>query len=505
MQTINLTQGTPEWHKHRLTHWNASDAPAMMAQSSQKSRTALLHEYATGLKPEFDAFTQKLLDKGHRFEALARQHIAEGIVGEPLYPCVGVDGKLSASFDGLPMDERVCFEHKMLNQTLKACRSAAELPMEYKIQMEQQMMVSGAKRCLFVASDWDKQDNFVDKVVFWYESDLGLAQQIADGWLQFEKDLADYVPVAPASVPQTTEIVALPALSLELIGTVKSSNLAAYQKAAESFISGINTDLKTDDDFAQAEKSVKFCKEAEDKLVLVKDAALAQTASIDELFRTIDHISATLRNKRLTLERLVKSQKDALKTNLIVKAQQAFNAHVFDWNAQLAGAALPPIAVRFAVVIKGKKSTASMQSALSDELARLKIEADGKARIIQANLAHLADFTEYRFLFGDLAHIASKASDDFAALVSVRIGAHKEALAMKQAASQVQTVSAQWLKESPPVTHTHAPKTHPVDLSRPVAELPAHLQEELRQLIIFAHQHGYSRDTAALEYLFRGL
>ncbi|TDR30658.1 YqaJ viral recombinase family protein [Hydromonas duriensis] len=505
MQTINLTQGTPEWHTHRLTHWNASDAPAMLAQSSHKSRTALLHEYVTGIKPECTAFTQKMFDQGHRFEALARQHIAQGIVGEVLYPCVGVSGKLSASFDGLTMDERVCFEHKMLNQILKACRSIEDVPIEYKIQMQQQLMVSQASRCLFVASEWDQADQLIDKVVFWYESDSKLAKQISDGWQQFEQDLASYMPTTGANVTHTTEILALPALNLEVIGTVKSSNLQTYQQAAETFIATINTNLQTDDDFAQAEKSVKFCKEAEDKLAMSKSAVLAQTGSIDELMRTIDHISASLRNKRLTLERLIKSQKDMIKTNLIMQNQQAFNAHVFDLNAQLAGAALATIPTHFAEVIKGKKSSESMRSALSDELARLKIQANRQAQTVQTNLEYLADFNEFRFLFGDLNVIANKACDDFAALVTVRIAAHKEAMAMKSAIEHVQQVSSTYFEQETPCAPTRPHTTHVVDLSAPRAELPAHVQEELRLLVQFAHAHGYDRDTAELEYLFGGL
>ena len=108
MQTVNLIQGSPQWHEHRRNHFNASDAPAMMGESSYKTRTQLLHELKTGITPEVDAATQRRFDDGHRVEALARP-IAEGIIGEELYPCVGVEGKLSASFDGLTMDERINF------------------------------------------------------------------------------------------------------------------------------------------------------------------------------------------------------------------------------------------------------------------------------------------------------------------------------------------------------------------------------------------------------------
>src|SRR5690625_2802691 len=100
MKTISVSQGSTLWHAHRANHHNASDAPAMLGVSKYKKRSDLVREKATGVAPEIDAATQRIFDDGHRFEALARP-LAEGIVGEELFPCVGVadDGKLSASFD----------------------------------------------------------------------------------------------------------------------------------------------------------------------------------------------------------------------------------------------------------------------------------------------------------------------------------------------------------------------------------------------------------------------
>ena len=101
MRTVNLILGTPEWHAHRATHFNASDAPAMMGCSPYKTRSQLLREFATGATIEHDAATLQRFADGHRFEDLARP-LAEQILGEELYPCVGVDGKFSAEGSCLP-------------------------------------------------------------------------------------------------------------------------------------------------------------------------------------------------------------------------------------------------------------------------------------------------------------------------------------------------------------------------------------------------------------------
>ena len=180
MKIHNLIQGSPEWLAYRASHFNASDAPAMMGLSEYKTRTQLLHELHTGMSPEVDAGTQRRFDDGHRFEALARP-LAVAIIGEKLYPVVGSEGKLSASFDGLTMAEETGFEHKSLNEHLRTIMvegcDGADLDMQYQVQMEQQHMVSGADRTLFMASKWNG-DKLVEERHCWYATNLEPRQQI---------------------------------------------------------------------------------------------------------------------------------------------------------------------------------------------------------------------------------------------------------------------------------------------------------------------------------------
>jgi len=121
MITHNLTQGTPAWLAYRQSHFNASDAAAMLGMSPYKTRTELLHELHTGLTPEVDPRTQARFDAGHAAEAAARP-LAEAEIGEDLFPVVGsleIDGlPLSASFDGLTMAENIVWEHKLMSFAL---------------------------------------------------------------------------------------------------------------------------------------------------------------------------------------------------------------------------------------------------------------------------------------------------------------------------------------------------------------------------------------------------
>lgn len=102
MKILNLVQGSPEWDAHRATHFNASDAPAMLGCSPYMTRSELLHRMHTGITPEVDPATQRRFDEGHQAEQLARP-LAEEIIGEELAPLVGVSDRYSASFDGLTM------------------------------------------------------------------------------------------------------------------------------------------------------------------------------------------------------------------------------------------------------------------------------------------------------------------------------------------------------------------------------------------------------------------
>jgi putative phage-type endonuclease len=435
MNTHNLIQGSPEWLAYRAQHFNASDAPAMMGCSAYKTRSQLLHEMHTGLTPEVDAGTQRRFDDGHRFEALARP-IAEKIVGEELYPVTGSEGKLSASFDGLTMAEDVGFEHKTLNAELRACMEgedeAGRLPMQYRVQMEQQLMVSAADRVLFMASKW-KGDALEEVRHCWYASDKELRAQILAGWHQFEHDLAAYTaPAVDAEVightPET-----LPALRIEVTGMVTASNLEAYKSHALAVFSGINRELKTDQQFADAEKVVKWCGDVETRLAAAKQHALSQTESIDALFRAIDDISTEARRVRLELDKLVKARKEAVRGEIVAGGIAALRDHVAALNARLGKPYMPAVNADFAGAIKGKRTIDSLNDAVDTLLANTKIEASATADRIHANLTTLRDLASaYTFLFADTAQIVLKAHDDLLTLVKSRISDHKAAELKKE-------------------------------------------------------------------------
>lgn len=432
MITVELIQGTPEWHAHRASHFNASDAPAMMGCSPYKTRSQLVREFATGAAVEHDAATLQRFADGHRFEDLARP-LAERIIGEELYPCVGVDGKFSASFDGLTLLEDTAFEHKSLNDDLRLAMHDGNdaLPLHYQVQMEHQAMVSGAERVLFMASKW-AGDELVEERHCWYVPNPELRAKILAGWAQFEADVAAYEPAsvaAPVASGRAPE--QLPALRIEVTGMVTASNLAEWKDQAIAVFQGISTELVSDQDFADAETTVKWCGNIEEQLKAAKQHALSQTESVDLLFRTIDDIAAEARAKRLDLEKLVKRRKDERRTEIGNAARRAVQQHVLAINETLGEHAIPmptTLVADIAEAMKGKRSFSSMQEAVDAVAANAKIDASQYAERIRANVAILAGHAEHATLFADRVQLcASKAPEDLRNLVAARIAEHQQA------------------------------------------------------------------------------
>ncbi len=430
MKVLNLVQGTPAWHEHRATAFNASDAPAMLGISKYKSRAQLIKERATGIIPEVDEATQRRFNDGHRFEALARP-LAEAIIGEELSPMVGAEGKYSASFDGITFDGSIIFEHKSLNDELREAMEASDeadhLHEQYRAQMEHQLMVSGAKKCLFMASKFGPDDTLIEERHCWYYPDTDMRARLVAGWERFEKDVSAYVPTEVKEAPKAEAIQALPSVFVQATGMVTASNLSEFKEAATTFIAAIKTELVTDDDFANAEATVKFCKEAETNLDATKSSVLAQMSSVDEVVRTLDHIKKQLADKRLMLDKLVKSEKELRKGAIVTKADKDFTEYGMQLEAEikpigLNRSTISAARMSFADAIKGKKKLSAMQEAVDTALRDAKFAADQEAKDIRAKLAWCKENAAGKHaLFPDLQQIITKPMDDFTLTITSRI------------------------------------------------------------------------------------
>lgn len=502
----NLTQNTPDWHDFRANHFGASEASAMLGLSKYQTRTELLTLKKTGIAPEVGEFTQALFDKGHAAEAAARV-ILETRLGDELYAAVYSKGNLSASCDGIDMAETFAFEHKLFAQELFDSIKAGALPEMYQPQCQQVLYVTGANYLLFVCSDGTAEHFAMMRV----EPDANWIARIIQGWAQFERDLADFVPVTHAAKAVAEPVKALPALAIHIKGEVSLSNLPRFKEAAEAFVATIKTDLTTDQDFADAESNVKFLDEAEKSLELAKKNALSQTADIDELMRTIDQIKDSMRVKRLALDKLVKSKKEEIKTDIVIAAQLKLAACIAVLNAEIKPAVIS-IRGDFAGAIKGKRSIASLHDAVNTEISRCEIEANCIAASVRKNLAFLNDHAlAHKALFADLSTLALQTNDTFSAIVENRVAAEitrvakieadakarAEAQAKAEAEAQA-AVATQAAPVEPAIVLT--PKTISIPVAAPVtpryADKPTPSLREIASLVAFEYAVDAKTATA---------
>lgn len=471
MKIHNEVQGSPEWLALRGLFKTASEAPAMMGDSKYQTRNELLALKKTGVAPDVSSATQRLFDNGHATEALARV-IVECDIGEDMFPVVGSDGELLASVDGMTMLGDALFEHKAYNAKLAMAVQAGELEPHYYWQLEQQLLVTGAEKVIFVCSDGTK-DNWAQME---YRAVPGRAEKLLAGWKQFDADLAEFVPVEAAPVVIGATPDELPALRIELTGMVTASNLKVFEDSALAVIGAVKTDLQTDQDFADAKKAVKWCGDVEAAVAEAKRQALSQTESIDKLFKSLDRISANARETRLKVDKMVKAQELSIKIDIKQKAEDAFGKHVEVINARLGRVTLPAIAADFAGAMKGKRNLESMRDAVDTELARVKIEANAIAEGIEANLKTLRELApDHVFLFRDAQQIITKANDDFTLLVKSRLDEHD--LSVKAAAKKVEDdrieadrVEALRVAEAARITAIPAVVQAPVEAAAPVVE-----------------------------------
>lgn len=424
MQIHDVVQGTPEWHAFRANYLMASDAPAMMGVSPYKSRDQLLREKKTSVVADVDPRTQKRFDDGHRFEALARPY-AEKYIGAELYPICGSNDIYGASLDGMVMDMVVGWEHKSMNDDIRAAKEAEDLPLVYHVQVNHQFIVTGAEKMLFSATKFNDKEELVEEKHFWVYPNPELITRIKAGWDLFVADLENYVPTEDAPVVVGTAPEALPALRIEVTGMVQHSNLAEFTEHAITVFRGIKTELVTDEDFANAEKTAVWCKDVESRLDAAKQHALSQTDTIDALFRAIDSIKEEARQKRLNLEKQVKTQKESIKTNIVSDAKTALQDYINTINQSLGGNWMPKIDGNFAEAAKNKRTLASLRSAVNDALAAAKTDAALIHSTIAANRSYVG---EEMHLFPDFASVCATAPNIFVDILASRRAAFSEKL-----------------------------------------------------------------------------
>lgn len=422
---VPYQQGTEEWAQHRARSLNASELAVAMGISSNMQRNVLVKCKATGIQFEHSDFVeQRVFAPGHQYEAIASQW-AEEIIGEDLYCSVfaaEVDGlHLSASLDGHTLLNETTWEHKQANDALIASLEAGIIPDEFHPQMEQGFMLTGATRCLFMASKGDRET----MRFCWYESRPELRSKIIPTWKQFMADVAAYVPTEKAAPVIAAPVETLPAVSVKVDGALAIvSNLPAFGEALRNFIAKIPEQPSTDQEFADTDAACKALKKAEDALEAAEANALAQLSDVDTMRRFVADFKALARTTRLQREKLVAARKESIKGEIVASGVSAFAKHIRELNAAMPANYMPQVPADFGGVIKGLRTIDSITNAVDTELARAKIAASEIANRIHANIGKL-DAANAPMLFADMASLVLKQPDDLAAIIANRLAAEQ--------------------------------------------------------------------------------
>lgn len=523
MEFVNVKQGSPEWLAHRAQHWNASDAPAMMACTPNMTRAELVRALATGISPEYSDYVQKhILDKGHEFEALARP-VVEDLLGEDLAPVTVTEGRYSASLDGRTFSGTIHWEHKRNNAMLRDAFAAMEvdesgiyvhgrlLPMMYRVQLEHQCMTAGSDRALFTASAWEN-GQCVYMAHCWYTPDPELRAQIIAGWDLLAKDVAAYTPEAAAALekPVGTKRDGFPALRVRATGELSDSNLDAFAAYARAEIAKVNTELVTDQDFADAELDVKWCAAGEAAIADARRLILSQTGSIQDALDLLEKLGEEFRAKRLDLDRKVKTEKVSRKEALVLDALDEFAQELAKVNKNLAasGAGRLDMDVRgdFALAVKGLKTLSSMHDALRAALAKALPVLFQQAAQLNRNRNELRqDGRDWICLFPDFGRVGTKADEDFDALLGLRqrdleSEQERQRLAEEKAREQaliaVQTAQAEHARQAEAARSVPANEPIPAPPPAPVGE-----SLELGDVNALLAHAGVKTDAAGLQAL----
>jgi putative phage-type endonuclease len=415
-------QGSFEWLAARSKTFGASEASAMLGMSSYKTRDQLLHEKVTGITPDVDPATQERFNKGHAIEAAMRP-VAEEIIGEELFPASGAHDdydRITASFDGLTMLGDTAWECKTLNQKLREWLKKNIIPEEYRPQLEQQLMVSGADRALFMAA---LDEN--DYLTCWYESNADLRERILAGWNQFEIDMESYVPAEHVIAVVGAPVLDLPSITYRLNGLALQSNLADYKAAALKLVEDSKLPLENDQDFADRETLCKSFKSAEDKLKNIREQVVGEVQDIDKFCKEVDQIGELIRQARLAGEKQITARKDAIRLEIATSAANEFRDHIAEISKTIAPLQLPVISSDFAGAMKGKRTIDSLRGACNDLLAQKKIEVNALAQKIAVNQKTLREMAQdHGFLFADAQQLSLKENDDLIAVIQNRINEH---------------------------------------------------------------------------------
>lgn len=251
---------------------------------------------------------------------------------------------------------------------------------------------------------------------------------------------------------------------LRISSQIVASNIDDVAESVRAEIAKVNTDLKTDEDFAIAEQQVKDFKAAEDAFKAALDAALAEAADVKKLMDTTSEIIDLLAKTRLALDKQVKAAKERVKGEITGRCREALLAQINKADTRIAATlrlVCTPAEINADIdaAAKGKKTASGIETACAtvlqtwtDKIAEQEKKLVARYEKIPADKHHL---------FTDLSTVLTAADID--ALIAERLAADEARQAAEKArigAAAKAEAEARAKAEAPEQTET-APQIPP--------------------------------------------
>lgn len=437
MKKVDLEQGSDPWKEFRLDHLCASEAPIMIGKSKHMTRNQLLDLKKGWKKNPESSFKQKLFQKGHESEEAARGIVELRFCED--FPAIVATREvagmvLAASFDGLQGGEEygLPWEHKEWNEQLAENVRNCVLEPHYYFQLEHQALVAGTNSVLFTCSDGTEEKC----VNMTYESVKERRAALIAGWKQFVVDLDEHEIAAKQEVIVAGEVESLPSIRYEVNGSLIVSNIGDCLPVIKDRAQvEMNRVLETEQDFVDKAAFNKATKAAREKLKVIVSEVRQNFESFSDFSSVADEIDKVLQKMQSSGEKQVKDQRQSIKKKIVDSVLEKYRAFFSDCNKDIEPYKVGPewyVAADFAGVMKNKRSVDGWQSAVDDELARVKAEVMGVLNNkVFPNIdylnAKIGIHLPWKHLFIDAGQLLNKDCESFQAIVTLRIAEHEDA------------------------------------------------------------------------------
>jgi len=213
-------------------------------------------------------------------------------------------------------------------------------------------------------------------------------------------------------------------LAIKVRGEVVSSNFEEWKLELIAQIQAVNTELKTEAQFAQAQTDVKRFKAAEHALKKAKESAINQASDIQRLFAAIDEVSEAVRQVRLSLERQIKHRKLEIKEEFVELGISNIQAYIEqqDPDFQYVNHSDYLDSGAFEAATKYRSNIRALSGAIDDVCALIKDQIDKRAALVKDNATKLDSLpVAHQALFQDRSMLLAISSRELDEIIDQRI------------------------------------------------------------------------------------